>query len=203
MLITPPLTARTVFLTRHPETNSRVVDGIETRVRWTELEVLHFTYSVTGDIGRLRIPPPREPRQADQLWQHICFEAFVSMKGDTAYREFNFSPSGEWAVYSFRHYRERALLASEEVAPAITVDKGDDSLEIDAVVRLSHQAPLGLDTRFRLGLSAVIEEMDGRFSYWALKHPPGKPDFHHPDGFVLEIEPPALKVAGESFRSKR
>jgi hypothetical protein len=39
----------------------------------------------------------------------------------------------------------------------------------------------------RLGLSAVIEENDGTISYWALKHLPGKPDFHHPDSFALEL----------------
>jgi hypothetical protein len=33
----------------------------------------------------------------------------------------------------------------------------------------------------------VIEETNGAKSYWALKHPPGKPDFHHADGFVLEL----------------
>jgi hypothetical protein len=37
-----------------------------------------------------------------------------------------------------------------------------------------------------LGLTAVVEEENGRLSYWALKHPPGKPDFHSPEGFVLE-----------------
>jgi hypothetical protein len=39
-----------------------------------------------------------------------------------------------------------------------------------------------------LGLSAVIEDLDGVLSYWALRHPPGKPDFHHPDTFALEID---------------
>jgi hypothetical protein len=39
----------------------------------------------------------------------------------------------------------------------------------------------------RLGLSAVIEATDGTISYWALAHPSDKPDFHHPDSFVLEL----------------
>lgn len=42
----------------------------------------------------------------------------------------------------------------------------------------------------QIGLSAVIEEMDGTKSYWALAHPAGKPDFHHPDCFTLELPPP-------------
>lgn len=36
-------------------------------------------------------------------------------------------------------------------------------------------------------LSAVIEEADGTISYWALAHPSDKPDFHHPDSFVLDL----------------
>jgi hypothetical protein len=40
-----------------------------------------------------------------------------------------------------------------------------------------------------LALSAVVEDEHGGLSYWALKHPPGKPDFHHPDLFVLHLPP--------------
>ena len=36
-----------------------------------------------------------------------------------------------------------------------------------------------------LGLSAILEEEDGTISYWALAHPPGRPDFHHPDCLAL------------------
>lgn len=39
----------------------------------------------------------------------------------------------------------------------------------------------------RLGLSAVIEEKGGALSYWALRHAPGRPDFHHPRAFVRRL----------------
>jgi hypothetical protein len=38
-------------------------------------------------------------------------------------------------------------------------------------------------------LSALIEDQNGGKSYWALAHPPGKPDFHHADSFALEFSP--------------
>jgi hypothetical protein len=41
----------------------------------------------------------------------------------------------------------------------------------------------------------VIEEVSGVFSYWALNHPPGEPDFHHPDAFALELEVPDMHAA--------
>jgi hypothetical protein len=41
--------------------------------------------------------------------------------------------------------------------------------------------------RWQMSLTAVIEETNGRKSYWALAHAAGKPDFHHKDGFILEL----------------
>jgi hypothetical protein len=46
-------------------------------------------------------------------------------------------------------------------------------------------------TMLSLALSAVVEERNGALSYWALRHSPGKPDFHHPEAFALELAPPA------------
>ena len=43
------------------------------------------------------------------------------------------------------------------------------------------------DQRWQLGLSAVLEEVDGTKSYWALTHPGDKPDFHHPDCFAAKL----------------
>ena len=42
-----------------------------------------------------------------------------------------------------------------------------------------------------LALAAVIEAEDGQLSYWALKHPRGKPDFHRAAGFVASVRSPA------------
>lgn len=177
-------------LAPHPGTTSQAVRGIEARVWWTESGALAFTFVLKGDFSRLRIPPPRPPRRADRLWEHTCFEAFVSAKGKTAYHEFNFAPSGEWAVYAFRGYRDPSPLAEEEIAPSITARSAGDSLDLDATVRLDGLPAIKPHAALRLGLCAVVEEEGGVLSYWALKHPPGKPDFHHPDAFALELEPP-------------
>jgi hypothetical protein len=40
----------------------------------------------------------------------------------------------------------------------------------------------------RLGLAAIVEDKARVLSYWALKHPAEKPDFHHADGFVVELD---------------
>jgi len=62
------------------------------------------------------------------------------------------------------------------------------SLELAATVHLAG-TPLGSSPALRVALAAVIEEQDGRLAYWALRHPPGNPDFHHPESFTLELLP--------------
>jgi hypothetical protein len=112
------------------------------------------------------------------LWQHTCCELFVARHGTPAYEELNFSPTGDWAAYAFRDYRQGG--AAEVAHPVIEVRISPGMLELRAAVRVA-EGPA------RLGLSAVIEEVDGRLSYWALRHAPGKPDFHHPHAFAMEL----------------
>jgi hypothetical protein len=46
------------------------------------------------------------------------------------------------------------------------------------------------DADWRLGLTAVIEAVDGSKSFWALEHPAGSPDFHNADCFVARLPAP-------------
>lgn len=178
-----------VGLKCHPESKNPAVGGIEASVCWAGSQALDVNYILTGDLTQLRVPPLRPPRRADRLWQHTCFEAFVSVKGKTEYYEFNFSPSGEWAAYSFQRYRAGTPLEDHTLAPEITVRNGADRLDLDATVRLDRLPSIPPDTWLQLALCAVIEDQSGNFFYWALSHPPGKPDFHHPDSFALNLEP--------------
>lgn len=144
--------------------------------------VLH--YFVTGAIADLRLPPVMACARRDELWQHTCFEAFIRALGDDAYHEFNFAPSTEWAAYRFSGYRSGMSVATGMDLPRIETRSSGDCYELRSSLTLHH---LPGDAAWRLGLSAVIEEMNGRKSYWALAHPPGKADFHHPDCFVHEL----------------
>lgn len=180
----------TAVLTRHPETSSQWVHGIEAKVFWMERASVALWYSLKGDITRLRIPPPRNRRSADRLWQHTCFEVFIAEKGQQSYWEFNFSPSGEWAAYAFKSYRDGGPIGDDGLHPKIVVHSAANSFELDAIVRLDRFQAIDPNMPLRMGLSAVVEENDGTLSYWALKHPPGKPDFHHPESFALELALP-------------
>jgi hypothetical protein len=194
--------ALTAVLACHPETPSRAVYGIEARVRWTLDGTIALTYVLNGDFARLRIPPPGPPRKAEGLWRHTCFEAFLGVKAASAYLECNFSPSHEWAVYSFRRYRDAGPASDKAPAPRITVHRQADRLELDALVKLDHLGAIQRHASLRLALCAVIEDNTRMLSYWALKHPPGKPDFHHPDGFAREIELREVESRSESTKEK-
>jgi hypothetical protein len=171
-------------LVGHPQTPSRAIRGIDVVVvGGAARDILTLAFVLEGKLSGLRIPEPRVSRQVQDLWQHTCFEAFLMAEEGPGYREFNFSPSGEWAAYTFRGYRDGGKLEID-MAPIIVVHRSADRLELHAEIR-PDCLPRGRS--LQLGLSAVVEDADGALSYWALRHPPGKPDFHHADAFALQL----------------
>jgi hypothetical protein len=179
------------LLTCHPRTPTGAVRGIVARGSRTAAGVLALSFSLDGELARLRIPAPRTSGIGRELWRHTCFEAFVGPDGSPAYHELNLSPSGEWTVLAFDRYRHAAALADDAVAPRLTVRRLDERLELDAEIALAGLGHASCAAPLRLALAAVVEEMDGALSYWSLHHPPGRPDFHHRDAFVLTLERPA------------
>jgi hypothetical protein len=163
--------------------------GIEVLVRREPSDTWIFRYVLRAEMPRIRVPPEQSPDHADGLWKHTCFEAFIANAGAPGYYELNFSPSRQWAIYRFSGYRERMSPTDVTARPRLDVRHFDDRLELDAVIRLSELTVLEAGRTLKLALTAVVEDNGGTLSYWALKHAPGKPDFHHPDGFVLELTP--------------
>jgi hypothetical protein len=179
-----------VTLTCHPATPTDCLRGIAARISRNPAGTLAVSYVLEGDFDRVRVPPPRAPRVAEKLWQHTCCEIFIARKGSPAYHEFNLSPSGEWAAYAFDAYRAPRVGAADAAAtaPRLAVRGTGEKLELDAEIRLEHLSERHAGSRLVLGLSAVIEDDRGELSYWALRHPRGKPDFHHAEAFALELD---------------
>ncbi len=180
--------SRTVALLCHPATPCPGVERIEVEVGFTAAGGLSLAYRLRGRIDALRIPAPQPSRAAEGLWEHTCCEAFVAA-GSPAYREFNFSPSGQWAAYAFAGYRQRTEAAAPGPAPAITVRRLADRLDLDALLApalLPGTGP-GCGAALELGLACVVEAADGSRSYWALAHPAARPDFHQRAAFSLRL----------------
>ncbi|RAI46082.1 DOMON-like domain-containing protein [Rhodoplanes roseus] len=150
---------------------------------------LALAYEVTGRIAAIRWPAPAAPVRTDGLWRHTCLEAFLAPGPAEAYLEINLSPSTAWAVYRFDSYRSGMRAADALGAPAITPRAAPDRFVLAAVLDLAGLPELDPRRPWRLGLSAVIEDTEGRVSYWALAHPPGAPDFHHAAGFAHPLPP--------------
>ena len=166
-LTCPPVTAITVDIARPTHTS------------------LTLRYALTGDIAALRIPPLAAAARQDDLWKHTCFEAFLRPVGGESYAEFNLSPSSRWAAYRFDRFREGMVDAPMAVPPIITVRATADSLVLEAAIDLSGAPDLVGDVV--LAISTVVETAEGALSYWAVAHRPRRPDFHHPDGFVVAL----------------
>jgi hypothetical protein len=181
----------------HPQKPGGAVRRVAARAWLAAPRSLRLRYVLEADLRRIRIPAavPGGGR-AEGLWKHTCFEAFVGVDASADYLELNFSPSGQWAAYRFESYREGMAAAELEERPAIAIVPGKHGLELRAEVRLGGALPGGGRSTagaaagkgdMRLALSTVVEDEEGGLSYWALRHPPGRPDFHHPDGFSLAL----------------
>ncbi|MEN5363814.1 DOMON-like domain-containing protein [Brevundimonas intermedia] len=140
--------------------------------------VLSLDYVLAGPVERVRWPQAAARARTDGLWQATCFEAFV--RTTDGYLEYNLSPSGAWAAYRFDGYREgkRGL---EIAAPFIVTRMAPGRFVLTVDVELPE------DATDDVGLTAVIEGLDGSIAYWALAHPSMGPDFHHPDTFAAVL----------------
>jgi hypothetical protein len=183
----PFIDSQPAVLTAHTSTPNDAVRSLDVQLRAEEPGILVLRYSLQADMARVRVPPSGKGGRTDALWRHTCFEAFVAPVDGSVYHEFNFSPSLDWAIYRFSAYREGMSSVEFGRAPEISVRRGDDGLELESAVCLGDLADLRDARRLRVALAAVIEGENGRLSYWGLRHPPGKPDFHHPNGFALEV----------------
>jgi hypothetical protein len=174
----------------HPETPCSAINRVDVGCDRTKNGALALRYTAVGHIGGIVVPNPvRYASRHDELWKTTCFEAFVKVPGDEGYTEFNFAPSTGWASYNFSKYR---LGMTDAVLdpPHFDIDILEQALNVTVTIDLSNFTNLPQSENWQIALSAVIEEKDGTKSYWALKHPPGKPDFHHPDCFAMTLAPP-------------
>jgi hypothetical protein len=175
------------MLKLHPESRCAAVTAIAVEATRPRAGLLVLRYVLTGSVSDLKLPAPTAPTRADELWRHTCFEAFVGAADRDAYLEFNLAPSSQWAAYQFTGYRQGMAPLEEFDAPGVEMTSTGQGLELRGALNLERVAELATNAPWRLGLSAVIEAADGAVSYWALAHPPGRADFHHPDCFVAEL----------------
>jgi len=178
---------QTYQLIRHPRFAPFAVSAVT--VRWAALDDgrLMLRFRVDG-AGSLLVPGARDAAgRADELWKQTCFELFL-YDGGSRYREFNFSPSGDWAAYRFDGYRTGRADFAPAIAPVIACDQGRTVFTATAFISAGELAGA-----VAASLSAVLMEGRGgaRPSYWALAHNTDAPDFHDPACFRIALRAPA------------
>ena len=181
------LATHRITLAAHPTTQSEAIKSLDVQVSVPSPGIVTLGYALQADMSRLRVGPEGAPGPADHLWKHTCFEVFIQPSGSRGYYEFNFSPTKQWAVYRFDSYRQGMTTMDMANPPDISIRKASDHLDLQATFRLPVSAGIDAAQRLKLALTAVVEEESGRLCYWSTRHPQGKPDFHHADGFVFEL----------------
>lgn len=175
----------------HPQTPCGVVDEVTADVGVAALGVLAVRWRIVGELDRLRVPAVGARLDPLRLWAHTCCELFVAPDDGPRYFEWNVSPSGQIARFAFSAYRERIDDPGTALGDSAVTRQGRE-------LRLEARVPLPPDigdASVRVALTAVIEDVDGALSYWALQHPCERPDFHHPDGFASKLTlGPALAI---------
>lgn len=173
-------------LVSHPATPLPQVESLGVALSPAGNGGLAIEFDCRCRAGVLRLPQARPA--ADDLWRHTCCELFAGVAGDAAYREYNWSPSGQWAMYGFSAYRVRDASTLNLTLPApgikFTADAGGWTLQARIDAAALPDAGVG---QIELGVAAVLEAADGSLSYWTLRHAGARPDFHRRETFTLRL----------------
>ena len=172
-----------------PHSTSRAsIEQVEMLI-WREEASFDLDVRLFGSPLRVRLPSTDRPQRTNELWRTTCFEAFLRPRGSDSYFELNLSPSGNWAAYRFDAYRSNMRDAQIDCKPDPDVWLQDGVRIQEASFDISREPALNSAVPWDIGLSAVIEEVDGSKSYWALAHPDGPPDFHNSACFAYHLAP--------------
>jgi hypothetical protein len=178
---------RRVPLLFHPSTPCDAIRSLVVQLSAADSGLLAVQYNLEGDMSRIRIGPEGPLGRADELWKHTCFEAFIQRADSQGYYEFNFSPTRQWAAYRFDAYRVGMTPIDLAKPPEISVSREPHQLELQATFLLPASVAMGAAPPSKLALTAVVEDDSGRLCYWSARHAAGKPDFHHVEGFAVEL----------------
>ena len=167
-------------LVLHPTCGSGPIEQIRAELAPTA-QGCRARFVFSGDISAIKVPELAQPRREDDLWKTTCCEIFWQPDGADAYREFNLSPSGKWAVYDFDAFREGMRDAPVVgVAVSCTAQEAQLVLEADIAADLPRPASIALN--------AIVEDAAGHMQFWALAFADGKPEFHSETCRQLRVE---------------
>ncbi|MER3432187.1 MAG: hypothetical protein C4288_01830 [Leptolyngbya sp. ERB_1_1] len=145
---------------------------------------LILQYDLRDDRSQVLIPVAKAANREHNLWKTTCFEFFIGVQNDRQYWEFNLAPSGDWNVYRFDDYRigmqEETAFESLPFSVETHPDRTSLTIELDLNL-ISVTQPLDV------GITAVIEQITHKITYWAIEHCGTEADFHIRESFALKL----------------
>jgi hypothetical protein len=169
----------------HPSTGSGHIEGVRVRLERLGAGRLHLRFQIDAPADRIVLPPAAPPLRSDRLWETTCFEMFLKGATHPGYREFNFSPSGQWSAYEFGAYRAGMVQAAVAASPVLRLAVEPHRIAADIGLTLDLS-----DEPYRVGLCAIVEEKEYKRTFWAASHGASEPDFHHRSCFADDLPPP-------------
>jgi hypothetical protein len=137
-------------------------------------------------MKELIVPDPADrPLRKAGLWEETCLEFFLAAKDSPQYWEINLSPSRHWNVYRFSDYRKGMEEEAAFTSLPFRVERRKNFFLVDVDFPLDGIFAAG--TPVKAGISAIIKLKRGKRTYWALRHPGQKPDFHLRDSFIAQL----------------
>lgn len=147
---------------------------------------LSLRYRLIDPEGLVLVPPATAaPQRCDDLWSTTCFELFLAEIGAAPYWEVNLAPSSHWNLYRLSGYRQGLTPERAITALPFAVSRRPEGLDLAVSLDLA-ELPLA-GRPLELGITAVLELLDGTILYWALRHPGEQADFHLREGFGLRV----------------
>lgn len=166
------------------------------------LVLLSIAYHVTGEaINEINLlsEPLTQSERAHDLWKNTCFEWFLKTNtaSSSRYWEFNAAPTGAWNFYELASYRaplrESPFLSHPKFQSQFTPGDSSSNSSRYSFLFQGELNPLLMESSpkdsmvFQLAITSVIKWKSDAVSYYSLRHPKEKPDFHSPEGFVLSL----------------
>ena len=146
---------------------------------------LELCYSLKYNKDDLVLPTSSAGsiQRRNGLWEHTCFEAFVSQPDQKGYWEINLSPNGDWNFYRLSGYRENLQPEGAIENLPIRVQFTDSGLELSCTVPL--KSLVDLTKPLEISLTAVLEHPVEGCSFWAWNHCGEEADFHLRNSFTI------------------
>jgi hypothetical protein len=164
---------------------------VDFQISANQLTIAYYLTGATNHILFLDQSPSQSDR-ADELWKSTCFEWFLKSSHSKKYWEFNVAPTGRWNFYELDDYRTNLQRSALIETPRFSAHQRPDAMnsyqfKVEANLKNLFEKGNELVKNGRFAVTSVIQWISGEVSYFSLKHPSNKPDFHSNDGFTISL----------------